>query len=390
MAINFSEFGFFDGVTKVDQINWPKYLDSYVTDGVVKGYGNDLQVYGNSSGMKVLIKTGKVFVHTHFGILSNEIELGIPVADPAYGRKDLVVARAVYASAPNSVLVLDVKTGVPSSNPVPPTLTKTAGVTWEVPLAIVSVAAGASTIAAGNVTDARIYSVIPLERGGVGSTTQAEALSNIFGGSQLSITNGGTGASTAANARANLGLGSVATENTVPVTKGGTGATAASTARTNLGLGSVATENTVPVAKGGTGATAASTARTNLGLGSVATENTVPVAKGGTGATDASTARSNLGVNRSNLGFGGAAILQTVTKQVTLSKGSWSSGVITISDSDVQANSIILLDPTESSRSAFFASDIRKNSQGSGSYSLRCTTTPTANLVCDVVIMKVG
>jgi len=293
MAINFSEFGFFDGVTKVDQINWPKYLDSYVTDGVVKGYGNDLQVYGNSSGMKVLIKTGKVFVHTHFGILSNEVELGIPAADPTYGRKDLVVARAVYASAPNSIMVLDVKTGAPSSNPVPPTLTKTAGVTWEVPLAIVSVAAGASTISSGAVADARIYSVVPFERGGVGSTTQAEALSNIFGGSQLSVANGGTGASTATGAR-------------------------------------------------------------------------------------------------TNLGFGGAAILQTVTKQVTLSKGSWSSGVITISDSDVQANSIILIDPVEDSRSAFFASDIRKNSQSSGSYSLKCTTTPTANLVCDVVIMKVG
>jgi len=293
MAINFSEFGFFDGVTKVDQINWPKYLDSYVTDGVVKGYGNDLQVYGNSSGMKVLIKTGKVFVHTHFGILSNEVELGIPAADPTYGRKDLVVARAVYASAPNSIMVLDVKTGAPSSNPVPPTLTKTAGVTWEVPLAIVSVAAGASTISSGAVADARIYSVIPFERGGVGSTSQAEALSNIFGGSQLSITNGGTSASTATGAR-------------------------------------------------------------------------------------------------TNLGFGNAAILQTVAKQVTLSTGSWSSNVITISDGDVAANSIILIDPVESSRSAFFASDIRKNSQSSGSYSLKCTTTPTANLVCDVVIMKVG
>ena len=293
MAVNFSEFGFFDGVTKVNQINWPKYLDSYVTDGVVKGYGNDLQVYGNSSGMKVLIKTGKVFVHTHFGILSNEVELGIPAADPTYGRKDLVVARAVYASAPNSIMVLDVKTGAPSSNPVPPTLTKTAGVTWEVPLAIVSVAAGASTISSGAVTDARVYSVIPFERGGVGSTTQAEALSNIFGGSQLSVANGGTGASTASGARLNLG-------------------------------------------------------------------------------------------------FGNAAILQTVSKQVTLTTGGWSSGVITISDSNVAANSIILLDPVESSRSAFFASDIRKNSQGSGSYSLKCTTTPTVNLVCDVVIMKVG
>lgn len=38
------------------------------------------------------------------------------------------------------------------------------------------------------------------------------------------------------------------------------------------------------------------TSRANLGLGTVATENTVPVAKGGTGATDAATARTNLGL----------------------------------------------------------------------------------------------
>lgn len=38
------------------------------------------------------------------------------------------------------------------------------------------------------------------------------------------------------------------------------------------------------------------TARANLSLGTVATENTVPIAKGGTGATDVATARTNLGV----------------------------------------------------------------------------------------------
>lgn len=45
-------------------------------------------------------------------------------------------------------------------------------------------------------------------------------------------------------------------------------------ARSNLNLGSVATENTVPVGKGGTGATNADDARSHLGLGSAATRNT--------------------------------------------------------------------------------------------------------------------
>lgn len=42
-------------------------------------------------------------------------------------------------------------------------------------------------------------------------------------------------------------------------------------------------------------------ARTNLGLGSVATENTVPIEKGGTAATTAAAARANLGVGDDSL-----------------------------------------------------------------------------------------
>lgn len=52
----------------------------------------------------------------------------------------------------------------------------------------------------------------------------------------LTLAAGGTGAGTAAEARTNLGLGSVATEDTVPVNKGGTGSTTAVGARQNLGL----------------------------------------------------------------------------------------------------------------------------------------------------------
>lgn len=114
----------------------------------------------------------------------------------------------------------------------------------------------------------------------------------------------------AAIARNNLGLGSVATESTLPITKGGTGATALDDARTNLGvnrlwqsgtdtvilspsdnyrlfvedngiwgvINNIGTPQPLAINAGGTGGTTATAARNNLGLGSAA------VATVGTGA----------------------------------------------------------------------------------------------------------
>lgn len=81
------------------------------------------------------------------------------------------------------------------------------------------------------------------------------------------------------------------------VTSGGTGANNVTDARSNLGLGSVATENILPVSKGGTGSDNMATARNNLGLGAVATEDVVPIECGGTGADNGEAALENLFAN---------------------------------------------------------------------------------------------
>lgn len=85
---------------------------------------------------------------------------------------------------------------------------------------------------------------------------------------------------------------------TLAMVNGGTGASNASVARTNLGLGSLATANsvvlatdttgTLSVAQGGTGASSGPAAYTNLGtMGASNLSGTVSVANGGTGASNA-------------------------------------------------------------------------------------------------------
>ncbi len=212
MAVRFNEFGFFDGVTKINQENWPKYMSAAQPDGIVitpwvkAKYGGELQVTASSTGMNITVAPGFVYIHSHFGILKAAVQLPIAPSHALLPRIDLAVVRARYQPSPGSVIELDVFQGVPAASPQAPTVTQTDGAIWELPLARISVSAGAVTIGQGQISDARIISVLPIEQGGTGAASPAGALQNIFQSNVLGVTNGGTGANNAEAARNNLGI----------------------------------------------------------------------------------------------------------------------------------------------------------------------------------------
>ena len=151
--VNFNTLGPFDSILPLNQVNWASYFSPSIPDGVIAGLDDELKVYANSSGMVVYVKSGECRARTHRGVLSALATLDIAASDLTYDRIDLVVARVTYGNP--STMVIAVKTGVPAASPAVPALTQTAGDCWEIPLASVSVASGAVTIAAVDVTDLR-------------------------------------------------------------------------------------------------------------------------------------------------------------------------------------------------------------------------------------------
>jgi len=112
-----------------------------------------LKTFGDSSGMQVKVPAGFGLVRGHFysSTAQETLAIGASSTNP---RIDLIVLRLDPTA---NTIVLAVKAGTAASTPVAPTLTQSDVDVYEVAIAQVNIAANATTIAAGNVTDLRPF-----------------------------------------------------------------------------------------------------------------------------------------------------------------------------------------------------------------------------------------
>jgi hypothetical protein len=148
-------------------------------------------------------------------------------------------------------------------------------------------AQGAFTVL-GNTTAAGTGVAIPTGKtvtvwtNGTAFAFQNNHISSLTLATDLAVADGGTGASDAGTARTNLGVTATGADTAYAFRANNLSDLAsAPSARTNIGLGSIATQNSNAVSVTG---------------GSVTGITDITVADGGTGASDAATARTNLGL----------------------------------------------------------------------------------------------
>lgn len=138
--------------SSVQESQWSKMARWWAQNGISAGYENELEVYADSSGMQVKVKSGMGTIRGHYYESTAEQTLAIESADPSNPRIDIV---ALEVDWQNNTMGLVVIKGTAGATPAAPALTQSTA-KWQIPLAYIAVGTGVSTIASGNVTDKRV------------------------------------------------------------------------------------------------------------------------------------------------------------------------------------------------------------------------------------------
>jgi hypothetical protein len=136
---------------QVTKEQWEQMASTFMLSGVIKGVMSELAPFGDSSGRFVKVSSGQAWLQgTVFR--SDAVEaLAIAANGSGLARIDRLVVRLNRTAYIADFVVLQ---GTPGASPAVPAISRDAQY-YDLALAQVAVANGASTITAGNVTDER-------------------------------------------------------------------------------------------------------------------------------------------------------------------------------------------------------------------------------------------
>lgn len=154
MAVNLDSYAPYDDGAYFED-SWRKFMRHMRRDGVLYPEANNMEVFADSTGMQVKIRTGEVWIRSQWGENTSEKTQPISTAHGSLARIDRIVCRNNFTA---NRMELDTLTGTPSGSPTAPSVTQNTAM-WEISLATVSVPALDTGIDAAQVTDARTYAI---------------------------------------------------------------------------------------------------------------------------------------------------------------------------------------------------------------------------------------
>lgn len=145
-------YGFYNSIADdrtYDAIQVSKLFDGMINDGVYATYENYLLVVSPSPGMEIHVKSGRAWFNHTWTLNDSDYPLNVSFGDPLYPRYDAVILEINQnvGVRENTIQIIE---GIPSTNPVYPTLENTS-VVHQYALAYIYVKAAATSISQSNI-----------------------------------------------------------------------------------------------------------------------------------------------------------------------------------------------------------------------------------------------
>lgn len=149
MSVTYGFYNSLNGDRVYNASHFGDLFDGIISDGVFMSVGNRFYVKPASTGLGVVVGTGKAWFNGTWTINDEELTLPLSAADSNYSRIDAVVIEVnkLIATRENSIKIVS---GTPATNPLKPNLSNGDGV-YQHPVAYITVPANATSISQSNI-----------------------------------------------------------------------------------------------------------------------------------------------------------------------------------------------------------------------------------------------